>query len=168
MNIDNELYYNPSTSYNENFDKTKHHGAELGISSVLSDSISLFGNWTYNKATIESGPNEDKTIPLIPLESANFGGSLKFYRNYLMTIKGNWVGERFFDSDLSNEENKLPDYITFDTKLSYDNKKINIYIGINNIFNREYSEYGVISSMGFKYLYPSPERSYYGGIKVLF
>ena len=167
MNIDHELYFNPSTFYNENFEKTKHQGTELGISSVLSDSISLFGNWTYNRATIESGLNEGKIIPLIPLQSANFGGNLKFYRNYLMTIEGNWVGERFFDNDFPNEENKLPDYITFDTKLSYENKGINIYLGINNIFDKEYSEYG-ITSAGNKYLYPSPERNYYGGIKVSF
>ena len=167
MNIKNEIYFNPTIGMfgaNENIDKTNHQGAELGIHAALAESFSLFGNWTYTSATYESGPNDGKTIPLLPQQSANLGGNIKFSKHYLITFKGNWVGERFIGDDFDNSAEKLPDYITFDSKLSFEDNRFNVYIGVNNVFNKEYVEYGNVWGA----LYPSPERNYYGGIKVYF
>lgn len=167
MNIKNEIYFNPNVGMfgaNENLNKTKHEGAELGIRAALSDSFSIFGNWTYTRATYESGLYEGKTIPLIPQNSINIGGNLKIYRNYLVTLKTNWVGERILGDDFENNADRLPDYMTLDTKLSYESNRVNVYIGINNILDKEYVEYGNVWGA----FYPLPERNYYGGIKVSF
>lgn len=170
MDIKDELFFNPAGGTfgfgaNENLDKTRHLGAEFGFSARLTSFISLFGNWTYTEATFESGPYNGKTIPLIPRHSINMGTDIKLNDPFLLALKGNWVGERFFDADVGNASDKLDSYLTVDSKLSYKYKKITAYIGINNIFNEKYSEYGVLTA-AVKYFYPTPERNYYGGIRI--
>ena len=39
------------------------------------------------------------------------------------------------------------------------------YVGIDNIFNKKYAEYGVYAG-GAGYFYPAPERHYYGGLTI--
>lgn len=171
MNVKDELYYNPTGGpfgfgANENLDKTKHRGAELGFSVGAADYISLFGNWTYTEAKFESGQYKGKTVPLVPRHSANLGSDLKLSSVVLFTLKGNWVGEHYLDADVGNVSDRLGGYFTADSKLSYKYKAITAYIGVNNILNKKYSEYGVLSA-GAKYYYPAPERQYYGGVKIL-
>jgi len=170
MTVMDELYFNPAGGTfgygaNENLDKTRHLGAECGFSARLTRSVSVFGNWTYTEATFESGPYNGKTIPLIPRHSVNMGTDIKPNDYFLLTLKSNWVGKRFFDADVGNVSDKLDSNLNVDSKLSYKYKKITAYIGINNIFNEKYSEYGVFAG-GVKYFYPSPERNYYGGIRI--
>ena len=62
----------------------------------------------------------------------------------------------------------MDDYITVDAKFSYQWKKINAYVGINNLFEDEYSEYGVLGRTGLKVYYPCPEREVIGGLSFVF
>jgi outer membrane receptor protein involved in Fe transport len=82
-------------------------------------------------------------------------------------LKTNWIGKRFLENDVENIKEKLPSYLTADMKFSYQYKMVTAYIGVNNIFNKEYSEYGAFgSSSGNIKFYPAPERNYYGGIRI--
>lgn len=173
MDVEDELYWNPTGGpfgfgANENLNETRHQGTEFGFSAGLTDSVLLFGNYTYTKATFESGLNQGKTIPLIPRQSANLGTNVKLTENTLLTLKGNWVGDKYLDNDIENVQDKLSDYLTIDAKLSYQYKVVTAYVGVNNIFDKEYSEYGVLSFTGVKNFYPAPERQYYGGVKIVF
>lgn len=169
MKIKNEIRFVPNATppfygVNDNLEKTEHKGVELGFSTNLHELLSIFGNWTYNDATFESDPYKGNRIPLIPQQSINIGGNIKLIKHYLVTLKGNWVSERYLDGDFGNNADRLPDFMTFDTKLSYENKRVNVYIGANNIFDKEYVEYGNVWGA----LYPVPNRNYYCGIKVSF
>ncbi len=84
-------------------------------------------------------------------------------------LKANWMGKRFLENDVENNKEKLSSYLTADAKLSYSYKMLTAYVGVNNIFNKKYSEYGAYgwSSGNVKY-YPAPERNYYGGITITF
>ena len=56
-----------------------------------------------------------------------------------------------------------------DAKLSYNVKSITAFVGVNNLFNKEYSDYAAMDSTGtVKKFYPAPERWYYAGLKASF
>ena len=166
MNVENELFFNPATFANENLNKTLHRGAEFGFTSVITDRVTLNGNWTYTRATFESGPFDGNTMPLVPENTANLNADIKLPASLLLTLDGRWAGKRFLDSDVDNSGEKLDGYTAMDAKLSYAYKMLTAYIGVNNAFDSQYSEYGVEGFGGTKNFYPAPKRWYYAGIRM--
>jgi outer membrane receptor protein involved in Fe transport len=72
-------------------------------------------------------------------------------------------------SDLKNVAEKLPGYTTIDTKIMYERENISAFIGVNNIFNKKYTEYGVVDATAtLLVFYPAPERNYDVGLSLKF
>ncbi len=170
MDVRDELFLDPFIGFfgeNANIDKTEHQGAEIGFSAEVLDFISFYGNYTYTEAEFKSDPYKGNTLPLIPRHSFNLGADVRLNDSILLVLKANWIGKRYLENDVENNKEKLPSYLTADMKCSYTYKMITAYIGVNNIFNKEYSEYGAFgASSGNIKFYPAPERSYYGGIRI--
>jgi iron complex outermembrane receptor protein len=171
MNVEDELFLNPAVGFfgeNQNIDRTRHQGVEVGFSAGLNESVSLNGNLTYTEATFESGIYKGKNIPLIPRYRANLGAEVSLLKTMALSIQCNWTGNRLLENDVENTKEKLPSYLTADVKLSYRYKKVTAYIGVNNVFNKKYSEFGAFGwSSGNIKFYPSPERHFYGGIRIV-
>jgi outer membrane receptor protein involved in Fe transport len=79
------------------------------------------------------------------------------------------VGRRYFISGQNNQGDKLGDYTTVDAKLSYNREKMTAFFGVNNIFDKKYSEYGVTDLTGTaRNYYPSPGINFVGGVAFKF
>jgi len=173
MKVRDELYVNPQLSYgfgdNQNLDKTKHYGAEAGFSAKIADSLSAFGSFTYSVAKFAAGPYDGNYIPMVPKYSASIGADFRPIKEVLLAMKGTWVGKRYLENDVKNDLDKLESSFVLDTKISYTYKNITAYIGINNILDEKFSDYGAHSSYNnYEKYYPAPERNFYGGVKVIF
>jgi iron complex outermembrane receptor protein len=172
MDVKNELFLDPAIGFlgeNRNIDQTKHQGVEFGLTSKPFDFISLFGNFTYADVRFKSGAYDGNKIPLSPAYSANFGADMKYKEHLALAVNFLWVGERLIENDVENNKKRLPSYLTTDAKLSFNYKMITAYIGVNNIFDKEYSEYAVYGrSSGTTRFYPAPERNYYAGLRLNF
>lgn len=161
MNVENELYYNPLTYANENYDKTRHQGAELSFDSRLYKKIGLFGNYSYTKSTFRGGVYDKKMVPMVPEHKASFGLRFSLPKNITLNIQGSYVGKRYTINDQANNFTRLPGYFTTDTNFSYAINDFTLTGAVNNIFDRMYSEYAVCNSTsGAKNYYPSPGRSF--------
>jgi iron complex outermembrane receptor protein len=172
MKVRDEIFLNPAVGFfgtNENIDETRHRGAELGVNANIGKIFSINGNWTYTDTTFESGTFDGKHMPLIAKNSANLSATIRPVEHVALNVNANWVGERYIENDTANTQDKLDDHTTVDAKLSVDYKWLTIFLGVNNIFDKEYSEYAVVNTSGtVKNFYPAPERWYYGGIKAVF
>jgi len=171
MDVRDELFFNPRFGQlvfgaNENLDKTRHTGVETGITAVITDNFSMFGNFTYTDVKFKSGPYDGNHIQLVPEYSASIGGDIRFLKAFLFAANATWVGEKYLDNDVQNDFDKMESYIVVNSKLSYTYKSVTAYFGVNNIFDEEYSEYGIVGSIGNKNFYPAPERNFYGGLRV--
>jgi iron complex outermembrane receptor protein len=77
----------------------------------------------------------------------------------------NYVGSSYLISDQDNALRKLEDFSTVDAKLSYSIKGIEAFVGINNLTDEKYSEYGVAGGGGTtRNFYPAPVRNWWAGI----
>jgi len=78
------------------------------------------------------------------------------------------VGERPFISDFSNAFEDQEDYLIVNTKLKYQWKKITAFLNINNITDKEYSEYGSLSTFPITEpaFYPSPKINFLAGVTI--
>ncbi|HYQ48618.1 MAG TPA: TonB-dependent receptor, partial [Thermodesulfovibrionales bacterium] len=149
MNVRDELFFNPvggtfGFGANENLDKTRHNGAEAGFSAAVTDNLNIFGSFTYTDAKFESGPFEGNHIQLVPRYSASVGGDFRFLKSFLFAANATWVDRKYFDNDVENQFDKMESYTVVNAKLSYTYKSLTAYVGVNNIFGEEYSEYGIV------------------------
>jgi iron complex outermembrane receptor protein len=167
MNVEDELYFNSTGGpsgfgQNLNYDKTLHEGIEFGFDSNLRKKIFLFGNYTYTKADFVNGENDNKEIPLVPRHKGSVGLRLMLPKNFVFNLMGNYVGKRYFLNDQANAFSRLNGYMTMDMNISYTFKSLSAVFGINNLFNKHYSEFGGVdlAVVSQKFYYPSPGRNY--------
>lgn len=168
--INDEIFFNRATFTNENYKETLHQGVEAGVRAELFEYVTLFGNYTYEKATFDGGPFDGNDIPAVPGNKFNVGFRLHdLYPGLVFSALYNYVGASYLISDQANRFEELDSYYTVDVRLSYTWKRINAFVGVNNVTDREYSEYGVIG--GFTpspFFYPAPERNWVAGLEFAF
>jgi iron complex outermembrane receptor protein len=167
----NEIFLDPTPKpfwgTNENHPETLHQGFEVGANIKLFDMLTLFGNYTYEKATFEAPPFEDNDIPAVPRNKFNLGFRLHdLIPGFAFSGIYNYVGSSYLVSDQANQGEKLKSYSTVDVRLSYAWKWVNAFFGVNNLFNEKYSQYAVASTSLGPVFYPSPERNWVGGIEI--
>jgi len=172
MNVKNEIYYNADggpTGYgqNENYDKTTHEGLESSLVAKLNSWVIFSGNYSFTSAFFDGGENNQNAIPMVPRHKASLGVKLTLPMNFIFNLTGNYIGKRYFLNDQANAYSQLNGYMIVDTNLSWHSKDLTVTFGINNLFNKKYSEYaGVLLSAsgiypaGSKFYYPSPERNF--------
>jgi iron complex outermembrane receptor protein len=174
MELENEIYYNPlggpfAFGANENYDKTRHWGIEFSAEAKPWEWLKLWANYTYTEAKIRGGQYSGNDVPGVPHHKVNFGIGVAPLEGLAIDIWANYVGERRFIGDQPNIFPKLDDYITANAKVAYTWRFITAFVGVNNIFNEKYSEYGAYSWFRSQLAYyPSPGVNFLGGLSVKF
>jgi iron complex outermembrane receptor protein len=169
MHVRNELFYNPLTFANENYDKTRHDGIEFSADAELFKKISLFGSYTFTKSIFIDGIYDKKNVPMVPRHKGSLGAKFSLSDSLSLNIQANYTGERYFINDPANNFSRANGYFTADMNSCYTYKDFSATFGINNIFDKEYSEYVVYSTMSAeKGYYPSPKRNFYLKLKYIF
>jgi iron complex outermembrane receptor protein len=170
MKLKNELYYDPLLFENKNYDKTEHRGIEYALEWKYKDYLTVTGNYTFTEASFKGGTYNRNKIPIVPTHKASIGTALNLNPNWQFNMLLNYTGERYFINDQANNYPKLDDFITIDVKLSYKKyKNFSAYCGVNNLFDKEYSEYGAISTVyNERGYYPSPGRNFIIGGSLQF
>jgi len=169
--IENELFYNPSTFGNENHPETLHQGLEIGCRAKPFDKLTIFGNFTYEEATFEKDPYKGNEIPAVPGYKGHLGFRIDdiAITGLVLSAGYNYVGSSYVISDQANNFDKLKSYYTVDAKLAYKYKMLKTFFGVNNLTNQKYSEYGVMDTFLTKRnFYPAPERNWVAGVQFEF
>lgn len=172
MNIKNELYFNATGGasgfgQNENYDKTVHEGIESSLDVKLNGLVVLFGSYTFTNAYFDGGLYDKNKIPLVPQHKGSFGLRLFFPKNITLNVINTYVGKKYALNDQANAYSRLNGYMNVDTNLSWRYKDLTVAFAINNLFDKQYSEYaGVLRNpsgvhvAGDNFYYPSPERNF--------
>jgi iron complex outermembrane receptor protein len=174
VDMKDEIFYNPYTYTNTNFPKTRREGIEVGAKAKPLQWLTVWGNYTYTKATLQEEPYLGNDIPGVPRHKGSigtdvdFGKVFQFEKGFQLSSKASIFGSRRFISDWANEVPSLSGYYTIDVKLSYVWKGLKAFIAVNNLTNQKYSEYGVVNATGAQFFYPSPGRNFIGGMSYIF
>jgi len=171
MKVRDYIYFNPvggqwGFGENENYDRTIHQGLESSFDAKISNSASFFGNYTFTNAIFDGGRYDKNEIPMVPRHKGS--AALRFLLNKDLTFNliDTYVGKRYLINDQANAVSRLNGYMVADTNLSWRYNDLVVTFGINNLLNKQYSEYAVYgtdSSNGFAYdkcYFPSPERNF--------
>ena len=166
--IKDEIFYDAIAWTNTNHPETLHQGIEVGSKAELWNKLTVFGNYTYERARFKKDPFEHKNIPAVPRHKGNLGFRIHdFVPGLIFSADYNFVSSSYAISDQENAFEKPDKYYTVNARLSYEWRWLKSFIGINNLTNKEYSEYAATggSRLGF---YPAPERNWVAGLRILF
>ncbi|TAM37872.1 TonB-dependent receptor [bacterium] len=166
MNVKDELYFNATggaTGFgqNENYDKTVHEGIDSSLDIKLNDLVILSGTYTFTNAYFDGGPFDKNKIPLVPQHKGSIGLRFLLPNNITLNVIDTYVGKKYALNDQANAYSQLNGYLVVDTNLSWRHKDLTVTFAINNLLDKQYSEYaGVQLSDGARFYYPSPERNF--------
>jgi iron complex outermembrane receptor protein len=167
IDTEDEIFFNPVTFSNENYPKTRRMGAEMGAAFRPLQWFGLWGNYSYTRSRLRKGLYSGSDIPFVPRHKASAGADVHLGKGFLFNTRVNFVGSRYLISDFENVVDKLDKFYTADVRLSYGYKGLKAFVGINNLFNRKYAEFGSFVG-GTQFFSPSPERNFLGGISYTF
>ncbi len=170
LRIKNELFFDPLTFENKNYDKTEHRGMELAMELKYKELFSVTPSYTFTEAFFKGGTYHGNQIPLVPRHKVSLGAAVSLPKACSLNILGTFTGPRYFINDQAHNYPKLDGFITVDAKLSWRPSKFcGLFFGANNLFDEDYSEIGAISTAynerGF---YPSPGRNFIAGVDLSF
>jgi iron complex outermembrane recepter protein len=167
----NEIFFNPTGGpfgfgANENMEGlTRREGVEVSLGHKF-DRVDLRATYAYLHTEIRSGQFSGNQVPSVPEQKATFDAVYSPIDPLRMALNALYVGKRFFESDFANAFPKQDDYLVFNLKFKYLFKGFTAYLDINNLFDKEYSEYGVLSLSSVEpAFYPSPGRNVFLGLR---
>jgi iron complex outermembrane recepter protein len=161
-----EIYLNPLTYTNENYDKTKRQGVETSLFFNLATGLILNLTYSYTDASFDGGQFDGNRIPLVPRNKAS--AKLAYaLSNWDLSLASIYTGDRYAISDQENAKEKLPGYTTFDAAVGYRYDRFSALFTIKNLADKRYSEYGVYNGYSEIGLYPSPGRQFFVTLKYV-
>jgi len=168
----NEIYSDPITGLNQNYNgRTRHYSEEADASvDLFNKKIEPFVNITFQQSEFVKGQYSGNEIPLVPDHLANAGVTFKPLTGLSTSLTTHFVGKQFLDYDQLNTQPKLKRYDTVDWNIKYDFKNIELWFTLQNIFNTQYSPYafsGATFDIPNNY-WPAPGRNAEAGVKVKF
>ena len=166
-----ELEEFPGRTFYSNVGKSSRKGIETLVSWSVKPNLTLDASYTYSDFSFDSfidKNNKDfsgSKLPGLPESFAYFGIRFENENGLNMNFNLNYSGDLF-----ANNANtvKVQAYTVSNFRLSYNiskrNWKILPYLGVNNIFDTEFSSNIRINAFGSRYYEPAPERNSYLGI----
>jgi outer membrane receptor protein involved in Fe transport len=170
MDTDKEIFFNPDLYINENLDgMTSRKGVELSFDAKATGWLTLKGGYSFAEAKITEGEFKGSRFPNVPKHKATMSAISSIGKNMTVALTGVFVGERPFVSDFNNNLSDQKGYFLLNTKFTYKWKSLTAFVDINNLTNKEYSEYGVEGGFPLeKAYYPSPKRNILVGMSLEF
>lgn len=170
MTTDNEIFFNPVTYNNENLDgMSRRTGVEVSFDAKATRWLTLKGGYSFLNAKITEGQFRGKQVPNVPKHKATMAVVSSIGEDMTLGLSGVYIGERPFVSDFNNDYSDQKSYFLLNARFTYKWKSLKAFVDVNNLTNKEYSEYGVIGGFPLeKAFYPSPKRNILIGMSLEF
>lgn len=163
-----EILYNtfatPSPK-NENFD-TLRRGIELSLKRPIMERLFFSFGYTFSHAIFKSGQFEDKTIPLVPQNKYTAKVDYKILEDLNFRIDWLGVNGQYALNDFNNLY-PVKGYNLFNSKLSFEKDRFDIYLSARNLLDERYSAYVASNAAGEVRYSPAPGRSYQAGVSFI-
>lgn len=155
----------------ENIGKTKRKGVELQLKQEM-EKLSISESFSYIDARIVKDDENSKDngrgkyIPGVSKVAANISLKYNFTANFSTTLATTYKSPYFIDK--TNEGGKVNKKFVTDLTINYNFENgINLYAGINNLFDDKYYD-NVTREKGVTCYNPAPGRNYFVGVEYTF
>ena len=169
-----EIESTPGRKYYRNAGKTKRRGIEVStynsFGKVKITNSYTYSDFKFDNYIVNSSDLKGNYIPGIPKHNFKSEFNYFFSSSLVLKFQIQYFGE-LYTSD--NNNNIEPGYLISNFRLNLNNNllekrkfKINPYLGVNNVFNTDYSDNIRINAFGSRFYEPAPKRNIYLGISL--
>ena len=170
--LTNEIGFDPNAANlfgpgaNVNFDPTRRSGLELDGSYVAATNLTLRLNAALRKSTFASGPYSDRQVPLAPRRTLALHADWTPMTNHVLSGGVKRVSSQ--NPDFANQCS-VPAYTTADLRYAYQLQKVELSLGITNLFNKQFytQAFGCTGGVTTS-IYPEPGRALTAALRVNF
>jgi iron complex outermembrane receptor protein len=194
-----------SQGFFQNIGDTRRQGAEVGIK-YQTQNWSAFANYSFVQATfrsafVEPSPSNPfqnalgdtqvepgDRLPGIPENRLKIGADYKILPQWSMGATAVYVSSVFYVGDESNQLAPIPGYATVNLHTNYKpTSNFEVFASINNLFNKQYSTWGILSDptginapgippdgvtngpgVNNRFLSPAAPIELFGGVRITF
>ncbi|MGQ9661795.1 MAG: TonB-dependent receptor [Kiritimatiellia bacterium] len=172
LELTDEIAYNMATYRNENLDATRRMGIEAEASWRFGEWGRIYANYTLTEAQFTGGPNDGKTVPLVPEHKGSLGWETSLPQEVKLNLVATAVGDCYLGGDYGHLSEKLDGYVVVDAVARWSPravKGLSVHLAVENLFDKSYASYG-FSGMGWgpDSFYPAPGRGIRGGLSYRF
>lgn len=162
LRIEDEIAFDPVSFTNVNLDRTRRDGvmleADFGAGSWM-----LGARYHHVDADVRGGAFDGKRIPLAARQTAKLTARGDLAAQLIAYAELVAVDDRPFAGDFDNSLGRLPGHAVINAALGWRGGRLGVEARVNNVLDREYSEYGAAAlDPGFAETtsyFPSPERN---------
>lgn len=160
-NVNNEIAFNPSTYLNINYDPTYRQGVESKLRYAINDRTNIRSSLVIQEAKFRSGQYSGNNLPLVPNYLLGLSGDYQIGQGQRIDLVFEGVSRQRFDADYRNLDiHQMPAYFLANMRWSQVDKKYDLIISLNNIFDKKYYSYGVSNATGSnRNVYPNYGRN---------
>lgn len=174
LKTEGELFFNPQGGpygfgANENFAGTNNRqGLEIETGMQLAR-LTLTGSFGFTGSKINDGIYAGSRVPGVPKHSAAIRGIYYFNPRFDLTLEGIFKGQRYFESDWSNDFPLQEDYFLLNSRIRYRLGDCILNLDLRNLLNQKYSQFGVLGGYPTqRAYYPSPRFNLMAGLTFNF
>jgi iron complex outermembrane receptor protein len=163
-----------------NLDRVRHQGIEASWAVDLFDWLELHGAYTWNDTRVLRDDVTDldgKRVPIQPRHRGTLGLLARLPYWIEAGIDVDLVGRRYGINDFGHDLDKLEAFRRWDLHLAWrprvhEHVELALTFDLLNFMDRTYAEWGgresfvPLGTTGTPGFFPSPERSYVGGVSV--
>lgn len=160
LDLKKEIAFDPTQPFggaNFNLPNTRRDGQTLRVNWQALQMLTLGASYQHVNARVTEGSLKGQAIPLVASQTATVSADVSLPLALVLHTELAATGNRAFGSDFQNNFGKLAGYTSTNIALSRNTGNWQFTARVNNLFNSEYSEYGVASSFAVTpSYYPSP------------
>ena len=157
--IKNQIFYNPTSFANENYDPSVHQGIEFEFDKTISEKIILNSNSTFINSYVSKGTFKGNETPYVPKWRANASLSYEMDKNSNLNYSYKYFGKTRAGNDDNYILQKSKSYGISDLNFIFKFKNFTLNSFVNNILNHKYYTNLIIGGGNVGYVYPQAGRT---------
>ena len=157
--IKNQIFYNPTSFANENYDPSVHKGIELEFDKNISEKVDFNANSTFINSYITKGAFKGNETPYVPKWRANAILNYEIDKNSMFIYTYKYFGKTRAGNDDNYILPKSKSYQVSDITYSYKFKNFTLNSFVNNVLNENYYTNLIIGTGNVGYVYPQAGRT---------
>jgi len=170
-----ELPGSPGRTFYTNAGKSTRTGIETAVSWTSSTGLGIDASLTWSDFSFDDFLDDNGNdfsgshLPGVPEFFGYLGLDYESNGGFKTTFETSYSGSLYANNSNSI---KVPGYVVSGLRATYEMHAgdwlLRPYVGINNLFNKQYNSNIRINAFGARYFEPAPERNIYAGIVVRF
>jgi iron complex outermembrane recepter protein len=150
---------------NKNEAPTTKKGIDTTIRHQLNSKFTTRLNLQIVNAEISQGVNAGKKTPGVAQQNGGLGFETKLNNNHIFDVSVRGATGKYASEDINNSQGKTSGYLVSDFSYVIKDKTWTWVARINNILDKQYSDYSIYKSSGYDdpfrmTLYPNPGRNF--------